>query len=141
VPKATIIGFTGTPIARTSQGEGTFKIFGSQDELGYLDKYSIAESIADETTLPIKYVMAPSTMTVPPDPCAKHPMWRGNSGQSQSRFRAPATAGPPARPRACRSPPKNLPGLGQRMRRRGVVTVAIVWAVGATVFEAVQISL
>jgi type I restriction enzyme R subunit len=67
VPKATIIGFTGTPIARTSQGEGTFKIFGSQDELGYLDKYSIAESIADETTLPIKHVMAPSTMTVPAD--------------------------------------------------------------------------
>lgn len=65
VPKATIIGFTGTPIARTSQGEGTFKIFGAQDDLGYLDKYSIAESIADETTLPIKHVMAPSTMTVP----------------------------------------------------------------------------
>jgi type I restriction enzyme, R subunit len=65
VPKATIIGFTGTPIARTSQGEGTFKIFGAQDDLGYLDKYSIAESIADETTLPIKHVMAPSEMTVP----------------------------------------------------------------------------
>jgi type I restriction enzyme R subunit len=65
VPRATIIGFTGTPIARTAQGEGTFKIFGAQDELGYLDKYSIAESIADETTLPIKHVMAPSEMTVP----------------------------------------------------------------------------
>lgn len=65
VPKATIIGFTGTPIARTAQGEGTFKIFGAQDEQGYLDKYSIAESIADETTLPIKHVMAPSEMTVP----------------------------------------------------------------------------
>ncbi|KVL15934.1 type I restriction endonuclease subunit R [Burkholderia sp. MSMB1826] len=65
VPKATIIGFTGTPIAHTSQGEGTFKIFGTQDELGYLDKYSIVESIADETTLPIKHVMAPSEMTVP----------------------------------------------------------------------------
>jgi type I restriction enzyme R subunit len=65
VPKSTIIGFTGTPIARTSQGEGTFKIFGTQDEQGYLDKYSIAESISDETTLPIKHVMAPSEMTVP----------------------------------------------------------------------------
>lgn len=65
VPNATIIGFTGTPISHTSQGEGTFKIFGAQDERGYLDKYSIAESIADETTLPIKHVMAPSTMTVP----------------------------------------------------------------------------
>lgn len=67
VPKATIIGFTGTPIARTSQGEGTFKIFGAEDDLGYLDKYSIAESIGDETTLPIKHVMAPSEMTVPAD--------------------------------------------------------------------------
>lgn len=65
VPNATLLGFTGTPIDRTAQGEGTFKIFGAQDELGYLDKYSIAESIADETTLPIKHVMAPSTMTVP----------------------------------------------------------------------------
>ncbi|PJJ97860.1 deoxyribonuclease HsdR [Lysobacteraceae bacterium NML75-0749] len=63
--KATLIGFTGTPIAHSAQGEGTFKIFGTQDEAGYLDKYSIAESIADETTLPIKHVMAPSEMTVP----------------------------------------------------------------------------
>lgn len=65
LPKSTIIGFTGTPIAHSAQGEGTFKIFGTQDEAGYLDKYSIAESIADETTLPIKHVMAPSEMTVP----------------------------------------------------------------------------
>lgn len=65
LPNATIIGFTGTPIAKTSQGEGTFKIFGYQDENGYLDKYSIAESIEDETTLPIKHSMAPATMTIP----------------------------------------------------------------------------
>ncbi len=65
VPHATIIGFTGTPIARTAQGEGTFKIFGAEDEHGYLDKYSIAESIEDETTLPIKHTMAPSEMNVP----------------------------------------------------------------------------
>lgn len=65
VPNATIIGFTGTPIAQTAQGSGTFKIFGAEDEKGYLDKYSIAESIEDETTLPIKHVMAPSEMTIP----------------------------------------------------------------------------
>ncbi|NUM56755.1 MAG: HsdR family type I site-specific deoxyribonuclease [Candidatus Hydrogenedentes bacterium] len=65
VPNATIIGFTGTPIARTGQGESTFKIFGADDERGYLDKYSIRESIEDETTLPIKHMMAPSDMTVP----------------------------------------------------------------------------
>ncbi len=65
VPKATIIGFTGTPIDRTAEGKGTFKIFGADDERGYLDKYSIAESIEDETTLPIRHAMAPSEMTVP----------------------------------------------------------------------------
>ena len=67
VPNATLIGFTGTPIARTEQGEGTFKIFGVDDEQGYLDKYSIRESIEDETTLPLRYTMAPSEMTVPAD--------------------------------------------------------------------------
>jgi type I restriction enzyme R subunit len=67
VPNATIVGFTGTPIANTEQGTGTFKIFGAEDETGYLDKYSIKESIADETTLPIKHVLAPSEMTVPVD--------------------------------------------------------------------------
>ena len=65
LPNSTIIGFTGTPIARTAHGEGTFKIFGADDDQGYLDKYSIAESIKDETTLPIRHMMAPSEMTVP----------------------------------------------------------------------------
>ncbi len=65
LPNSTIIGFTGTPIARTEHGEGTFKIFGADDEQGYLDKYSIAESIEDETTLPIRHMLAPSEMTVP----------------------------------------------------------------------------
>jgi type I restriction enzyme R subunit len=67
VPNATIIGFTGTPIAKTAQGEGTFKIFGVDDEQGYLDKYPIRESIEDETTLPLRHTMAPSEMTVPAD--------------------------------------------------------------------------
>jgi type I restriction enzyme R subunit len=66
-PNATIIGFTGTPIAKTHVGQGTFKIFGQQDEPGYLDKYSISESIDDETTLPIKHMLAPSEITVPVD--------------------------------------------------------------------------
>ena len=65
VSNATIIGFTGTPIDKTAQGEGTFKIFGAADESGYLDKYTIAESIEDETTLPIRHMMVPSEMTVP----------------------------------------------------------------------------
>ena len=65
VPNATIIGFTGTPIAKTAHGEGTFKIFGADDERGYLDKYAIADSIEDETTLPIRHTMVPSDMSVP----------------------------------------------------------------------------
>ena len=67
LPNATIIGFTGTPIDRTQHGQGTFMIFGADDQLGYLDKYTIAESIEDETTLPIRHTMASSEMTVPAD--------------------------------------------------------------------------
>ena len=65
LPNATIIGFTGTPIDLTEEGKGTFKIFGADDEQGYLHKYPIAESIEDQTTLPIRHTMAPSEMSVP----------------------------------------------------------------------------
>lgn len=65
LPKATIIGFTGTPVGSAKGGAGSFQIFGTQDEEGYLDKYSIKESIDDGTTLPIRYMMAPSNMTIP----------------------------------------------------------------------------
>lgn len=64
VPNATLIGFTGTPVGSSRAGSGSFQIFGAQDEDGYLDKYSIIESITDETTLPIKYMLAPSEMTM-----------------------------------------------------------------------------
>ncbi len=65
LPKATLIGFTGTPIDKTAFGKGTFKVFGKEDEEGYLDKYPIAESIADGTTKPLKYTLAPSEIRVP----------------------------------------------------------------------------
>ena len=65
VPNATIVGFTGTPIDRTAHGEGTFKIFGADDDQKYLDRYRITESITDETTLPIRHTMVPSEMAVP----------------------------------------------------------------------------
>lgn len=65
LPKATLIGFTGTPIDKTAYGKGTFKTFGKEDDHGYLDKYSIAESIADGTTVPLKYTLAPSEIRVP----------------------------------------------------------------------------
>lgn len=65
LPKATMIGFTGTPIDRTAYGEGTFKVFGRDDERGYLDKYSIRESIEDGTTLELNYTLAPNELRVP----------------------------------------------------------------------------
>lgn len=64
LPNATFIGFTGTPIDRISQGKGTFETFGCDDEKGYLDKYSIAESIEDGTTVGLHYAHAPSTLWV-----------------------------------------------------------------------------
>ena len=64
LPNATYIGFTGTPIDNISQGKGTFKVFGADDEQGYLDKYAIAESIEDGTTVPLNYALAPSDLQV-----------------------------------------------------------------------------
>jgi type I restriction enzyme R subunit len=58
LPNATIIGFTGTPRA-TGKGN-TFLTFGKDDETLYLDKYSIAESIKDGTTLKLHYMHAPN---------------------------------------------------------------------------------
>lgn len=64
LPNATYIGFTGTPIDSLSKGEGTFKVFGKDDEQGYLDKYAIAESIEDGTTIKLNYALAPSDLQV-----------------------------------------------------------------------------
>jgi type I restriction enzyme, R subunit len=67
LPNATWIGFTGTPIDKTTYGGGTFKIFGIDDPPGYLDKYSIAESVADGTTLKLHYQLAPNKLRVDRD--------------------------------------------------------------------------
>ena len=64
LPNATFLDFTGTPIDRTAQGKGTFKVFGFEDEKGYLDKYSIKESIQDGTTVPLHYALAPNELRV-----------------------------------------------------------------------------
>lgn len=65
LPNATYIGFTGTPIDKTSYGKGTFVIFGKNDPPnGYLDKYSIAESIKEGTTVPLHYALAPNEFTI-----------------------------------------------------------------------------
>jgi type I restriction enzyme R subunit len=64
LPNATLLGFTGTPIDKTAQGKGTFKVFGFEDEKGYLDKYSIRESILDGTTVPLHYALAPNELRV-----------------------------------------------------------------------------
>lgn len=67
LPQATFLGFTGTPIDQTAKGKGTFKVFGLQDEKGYLDKYSIRESIQDGTTVPLHYALAPNELRVERD--------------------------------------------------------------------------
>jgi type I restriction enzyme, R subunit len=64
LPQATYVGFTGTPIDRTAHGRGTFKVFGVDDAKGYLDKYSIKESIDDGTTVPLHYALAPNELQV-----------------------------------------------------------------------------
>jgi len=65
LPNATYFGFTGTPIDKTTYGKGTFKVFGVDDPpYGYLDKYSIAESIEDGTTVPLYYSLAPNELRV-----------------------------------------------------------------------------
>jgi type I restriction enzyme R subunit len=58
LPNATIIGFTGTP--RATGKANTFLTFGRDDENLYLDKYSIAESIKDGTTLRLHYTHGPN---------------------------------------------------------------------------------
>jgi type I restriction enzyme R subunit len=65
LPNATYIGFTGTPIDKIQYGRGTFKTFGGDDlPYGYLDKYGIAESIEDGTTVPLRYTLAPNELRV-----------------------------------------------------------------------------
>lgn len=65
LPNATYIGFTGTPIDKTNHGKGTFKIFGIDDQpSGYLDRYKIAESIEDGTTVSLHYTLAPNELRI-----------------------------------------------------------------------------
>jgi type I restriction enzyme R subunit len=64
LPNATYIGFTGTPIDQTAHGKGTFKVFGTDDPKGYLDKYTIKESVEDGTTVPLHYSLAPNDLRV-----------------------------------------------------------------------------
>jgi type I restriction enzyme R subunit len=67
LPQACYFGFTGTPIDKSNIGKGTFVIFGKHDPQGYLDKYSIKESIQDRTTVPLYYALAPQDLRVDRD--------------------------------------------------------------------------
>ncbi len=67
IPNATFIGFTGTPVSRSSGKNDTFLMFGRDDPDGYLDKYGIKQSIRDGTTLPLNYSLAPNKMLVDRD--------------------------------------------------------------------------
>jgi type I restriction enzyme R subunit len=66
LPNAFYFGFTGTPVDKTHIGKGTFVTFGKDDApKGYLDKYSIVDSLIDGTTVPIHYTLAPNEFFVP----------------------------------------------------------------------------
>lgn len=66
LPNAFYFGFTGTPVDKTKIGRGTFLTFGFEDApQGYLDKYSITDSLYDGTTVPIHYTLAPNEFLVP----------------------------------------------------------------------------
>ena len=67
IPNATFFGFTGTPIDKTLYGKGTFKTFGTDDDKGFLHKYSILDSLKDKTTLPLFYGSGPNDLKVPTD--------------------------------------------------------------------------
>src|SRR6266487_747849 len=62
LPDAYYIGFTGTPIDNISKGKGTFKVFGVNDDKGFLDRYSIEDSIKDGTTVKLHYSLASSNL-------------------------------------------------------------------------------
>ena len=54
LPNAFLFGFTGTPI--NTRDRNTFHAFGaSEDEGGYMSKYSFEESIRDDATLPLRF--------------------------------------------------------------------------------------
>ena len=54
LPKAFLFGLTGTPI--NTRDRNTFYAFGaSEDEGGYMSRYSFEESIRDEATLPLRF--------------------------------------------------------------------------------------
>lgn len=68
LPNAFFFGFTGTPIDKTNIGKGTFLTFGREDAPeGYLDKYSILDSLRRRTTVPIYYTLAPNELLAPTD--------------------------------------------------------------------------
>ncbi len=66
IPNATLVGFTGTPIDKSTHGQGTFVTFGRDDAEngGYIDKYPIKESIEDKTTLKLHYSLADNDLLV-----------------------------------------------------------------------------
>jgi type I restriction enzyme R subunit len=64
LPNATYVGFTGTPVDKSAHGRNTFRVFGRDDKRGYLDKYTMQESIEDGTTVPLHYALAKNDLLV-----------------------------------------------------------------------------
>ena len=62
LPNGVYFGLTGTPVDKGKVGRGTFETFGKPDPSGYLDKYSIDESVEDGTTVPLYYTLTPADL-------------------------------------------------------------------------------
>ena len=60
LPRATFIGFTGTPI--DMEGRSTTAVFG-----GVIDDYTISDAVADKATVPIYYEARLARIELPPD--------------------------------------------------------------------------
>lgn len=66
LPNAFFFGLTGTPINRIDKN--TFKTFGAiEDKSGYMSKYSFADSIRDNATLPLHFEPVPVELHVDKD--------------------------------------------------------------------------
>jgi type I restriction enzyme, R subunit len=85
LPNASFIGFTGTPVDKTVYGKGTFKIFGCEDDKGYLHEYSIAQSIQDGTTLSLYYTWRPTICS------CRTTSWRKSFSHSPRRKASPTS--------------------------------------------------
>ncbi|TET94709.1 MAG: HsdR family type I site-specific deoxyribonuclease [Dehalococcoidia bacterium] len=67
LPNGVYFGLTGTPVDKGKVGRGTLETSGQPDPSGYLDKYTIDESVEDGTTVPLYYTLTPAELRLDRD--------------------------------------------------------------------------